>query len=563
MLLMDPKLLFGGLLLALALDACFGDPRRLWGRVPHPVVLMGRAIARLEARWLDLATPAVVQARRGDCQFAGDRRERAGRSRGAGAVHPPAARLAAARSRHEHADRGARPLRPRRRGRRRSGARSRRGAAAVAHIVGRDPASGCAWRSPRRHRDRTAENFADGVVAPLFWGVLLGLPGMAAYKAINTLDSMIGHRSPRYVHFGRFAARLDDVANWLPARLSALLILAAALFLPGATPAAGWRALWRDASRHRSPNAGWPEAAIAGALGLSLAGPRRYAGELVDDAWMGDGRAAATVTDIRRALRLLVSAWSRCCPADRAGGVRALDLKRLSSARARAGLRGRRALRDGRPGHRGGLDLLLEGEAGGRARLQAGKKGVAKAIGGEQAVDVAAHDPAVGGQRRPRGGPRDPTSAARAPGRSCAPHASRSRGSARRSRSRGRGPRCSCLSPVSTVSMIEQPEAVGGARRPLDAGGSAMRRPSIWKPPQIPSTAPPRRTCAARSTSQPCARRSARSASVALEPGRNHEIGIAGQRRAGGTICTCTSGSASAGRDRRSSRSARAEGRRS
>jgi adenosylcobinamide-phosphate synthase len=110
------------------------------------------------------------------------------------------------------------------------------------------------------------------------------------------------------VHFGRFAARLDDVANWLPARFSAFHIVAAALFLPGATPAAGWQAMWRDAPRHRSPNAGWPEAAMAGALGLSLAGPRRYAGELLDDAWMGAGRTAATVTDIRRALRLLVLA---------------------------------------------------------------------------------------------------------------------------------------------------------------------------------------------------------------------------------------------------------------
>jgi adenosylcobinamide-phosphate synthase len=131
---------------------------------------------------------------------------------------------------------------------------------------------------------------------------------MAAYKAINTLDGMIGHRSPRYLHFGRFAARLDDLANWLPARLGACLILAAALCLPGTTPRAGWRAMWRDAARHRSPNAGWPEAAIAGALGLRLAGPRRYAGELVDDAWMGDGRSAATAHDIRQALRLLVLA---------------------------------------------------------------------------------------------------------------------------------------------------------------------------------------------------------------------------------------------------------------
>jgi adenosylcobinamide-phosphate synthase len=182
------------------------------------------------------------------------------------------------------------------------------GRRAVAHIVGRDPASLDAHGVARAAIESTAENFADGVMAPLFWGVLLGLPGMAAYKAINTLDSMIGHRSPRYRHFGRFAARLDDLANWLPARLAAFLILAAALCLPGTTPRAGWRAMLRDAPRHRSPNAGWPEAAMAGALGLRLAGPRRYAGELVGDAWMGAGRAATTPNDIRRALRLFVLA---------------------------------------------------------------------------------------------------------------------------------------------------------------------------------------------------------------------------------------------------------------
>jgi adenosylcobinamide-phosphate synthase len=156
--------------------------------------------------------------------------------------------------------------------------------------------------------ESTAENFSDGVVAPLFWGLVLGLPGMLVYKAINTLDSMIGHRSQRYLHFGRFAARLDDFSNWLPARLAALLLLTAAVALRDATPAEGWCAMWRDAPRHRSPNAGWPEAAIAGCLGLRLAGPRHYGGELIEDAWMGDGRAEATPLDIHRTLRLLGAA---------------------------------------------------------------------------------------------------------------------------------------------------------------------------------------------------------------------------------------------------------------
>jgi adenosylcobinamide-phosphate synthase len=308
-LLIDPPLLFGALVLALAFDALLGDPKWLWDRVPHPVVAMGRALAWLERRWLHAQARAADQARRG--------RAASMLVIGASALIPLAVQelcirlplgwlllglamstLIAARGLYEHVaavaaglEHGLEP-----------------GRRAVAHVVGRDPASLDGHGVVRAAIESTAENFADGVIAPLFWGVLLGLPGMAAYKAVNTLDSMIGHRSPRYVHFGRFAARLDDVANWLPARLAALLILAAAPFLPGATPAAGWRALWRDASRHRSPNAGWPEAAMAGTLGLRLAGPRRYGGELLDDAWMGDGRAAASVTDIRRALRLLVLA---------------------------------------------------------------------------------------------------------------------------------------------------------------------------------------------------------------------------------------------------------------
>jgi adenosylcobinamide-phosphate synthase len=306
-LLIDAKLLLGCLLLALALDALLGDPRWLWRRVPHPVVAMGRAITRLEERWLDDGAPPAEQARRGRtasllvigastlvafvvqalCQAA---------PLGWLLLALAMNTLIAARGLYEHVTAVAAGLE---RG-------LKEGRRAVAHIVGRDPASLDAHGVARAAIESTAENFADGVVAPLLWCALLGLPGMAAYKAINTLDSMIGHRSPRYRHFGRFAARLDDHANWLPARLAAFLILAASLWLPGATPADGWRALWRDAPRHRSPNAGWPEAAIAGALGLSLAGPRRYAGETVDDAWMGAGRAAATPDDIHRALRVLV-----------------------------------------------------------------------------------------------------------------------------------------------------------------------------------------------------------------------------------------------------------------
>src|SRR6185369_7265994 len=142
-----------------------------------------------------------------------------------------------------------------------------------------------------------AENFSDGVVAPALWLALAGLPGGAAYKAINTADSMVGHRTPRHESFGAASARLDDLVNLPASRLSALLIVAAAALTPGASMPRAWRAVWRDARHHRSPNAGYPEAALAGALDLALAGPRQYAGVLIDDALMGDGRRDASAAD--------------------------------------------------------------------------------------------------------------------------------------------------------------------------------------------------------------------------------------------------------------------------
>ncbi len=178
------------------------------------------------------------------------------------------------------------------------------GRAAVSRIVGRDPERLDAAAVGRAAIESLAENFADGVVAPALWGCVAGLPGMALYKAINTADSMIGHRTPRHERFGWAAARLDDLVNLPASRLAALWIILAAALLPGAHPAHALRAVLRDAGRHRSPNAGWPEAAMAGALGLRLAGPRFYGGVMVDDAFMGDGRADAAPDDIDLALRL-------------------------------------------------------------------------------------------------------------------------------------------------------------------------------------------------------------------------------------------------------------------
>lgn len=176
---------------------------------------------------------------------------------------------------------------------------------AVSQIVGRDPDKLDEAGVARAAIESLSENFSDGIVAPAFWLAVAGLPGAAIYKAVNTADSMIGHRSPRHEAFGWASARFDDLINLPASRLSALLIVLAAFFVSGASPQAAWEAVRRDAQRHRSPNAGWPEAAMAGALGLALAGPRHYSGVLVDDATMGaGGRREATAGDIRRALLL-------------------------------------------------------------------------------------------------------------------------------------------------------------------------------------------------------------------------------------------------------------------
>jgi len=178
------------------------------------------------------------------------------------------------------------------------------GRAAVAHIVGRDTEALDEAGVARAAIESLAESFSDGVVAPVFWLAVAGLPGAALYKAINTADSMVGHHSERYEDFGWASARLDDLVNLPASRLSALLLIAAAALRRDGTATDAWRSVWFDAPRHRSPNAGYPEAAMAGALGLSLGGPRTYDGELIEDATMGNGRWDASAADIRRALVL-------------------------------------------------------------------------------------------------------------------------------------------------------------------------------------------------------------------------------------------------------------------
>jgi len=296
------------LLLAQGFDALVGDPKALWRRVPHPVVLAGRLIGILDRRWnrdgdvpsrrRDRGVAAIVVVLAAAVLIG------AGLAALFDGIGVLGALLEAAvvgvvlaqRALYDHV----RDVADAFLAEGLAGARR-----AVAAVVGRDPDALDEAGVCRAAIESAAENFSDGVVAPAFWYLVGGLPGLLAYKALNTADSMIGHRTDRHRHFGWAAARLDDLANWLPARLSGVLAMAASWTMVDGEPAAAWRAMWRDADRHRSVNAGWPEAAFAGALGLRLAGPRRYDGAVVADAWMGDGRADATPEDIRRALTLL------------------------------------------------------------------------------------------------------------------------------------------------------------------------------------------------------------------------------------------------------------------
>jgi adenosylcobinamide-phosphate synthase len=295
---------------ALAFDAMIGDPDWLWRRLPHPVALMGSFIGRLD-RTLNLETRPPAQRKLAGVSvvillfalsaLSGFLIEAALRQIAFGnlLIALVASTLIAQRSLYQHVARvraafAAGGLVEARR--------------AVSMIVGRDPDQLDEAGVSRAAIESCAENFSDGVVAPVFWLALLGLPGLIAYKAINTADSMIGHLSPRYASFGWAAARLDDLVNLIPARLSGLLV---ALVAPaaGGTIATALKVMWRDAAKHRSPNAGWPESATAGALGLALAGPRRYGERVVDDVFLNAGaRKGATSDDIGRALDLLIAA---------------------------------------------------------------------------------------------------------------------------------------------------------------------------------------------------------------------------------------------------------------
>ena len=184
------------------------------------------------------------------------------------------------------------------------------GRKAVSKIVGRDPNQLDESAISRAALESLAENTSDGIVAPALWFSLFGLPGIAIYKAVNTADSMIGHKSERYLHFGWAAARFDDLVNLPASRLSGLLFAAAAAWNDRQRGKAALQAMWRDASKHQSPNAGWPESALAASLDVKFGGPRRYDGELVNLPWMGEGREHLTRDDISKGLRLYGTAMT-------------------------------------------------------------------------------------------------------------------------------------------------------------------------------------------------------------------------------------------------------------
>lgn len=271
------------MLMALSIDAMLGWPQAIHARIGHPVTWIGAVISALDRRFNLETSSRLVRRLAGSLAAMGVIGLAAGAGCGLAAVMPVglagvvatgvvAWPLVAARSMHDHVDAVARPL---------LAGDLAAARLAVSQIVGRDPDRLDQEGVARAALESLAENTSDGIVAPLFWGVLLGLPGIAGYKAINTLDSMIGHRTPRHEAFGWASARIDDLANLIPARLTGLLFA-----LASGRPWPAISTMLQDAHRHRSPNAGWPEAAMAGALGVRLSGPRAYGSKVSPEPWL-------------------------------------------------------------------------------------------------------------------------------------------------------------------------------------------------------------------------------------------------------------------------------------
>ncbi|AWM00463.2 adenosylcobinamide-phosphate synthase CbiB [Bradyrhizobium amphicarpaeae] len=289
----------GAMVVAMAVDALLGWPSWLFARIGHPVTWLGRMIGAIDSAWNRASDPPALRRGAGI----------------AGALVVIAISVAvgwllqvllpsgwiqiallgvlawplvALRSLHDHVAAVANPL---------LAGDIANAREAVSRIVGRDPAALDEAGIARAAIESLAENASDGIIAPVFWGALFGLPGILGYKAINTLDSMIGHRSERHEAFGWAAARIDDIANFIPARLTGFLFV---LLAPRRSDAL--TCMTRDARRHRSPNAGWPEAAMAGGLGVRLSGPRIYHGSITNEPWLNEGARDPRAADIAEAL---------------------------------------------------------------------------------------------------------------------------------------------------------------------------------------------------------------------------------------------------------------------
>lgn len=291
---------------ALLVDAAFGEPRWLWNRLPHPAVLMGRLIGRMDQH---LNSGSYRRMKGAVCVFVliliGLTLGLLLTQLGPLVALIVTAILLAQRSLVQHVAQVADGLR----------LSLSSGRSAVAMIVSRDTADMDDSQIARAAIESAAENLSDGVIAPAFWFLVAGLPGLLIYKLVNTADSMIGYRTPRHEAFGWAAARLDDLLNLLPARLTALLIALPA----GVIDARGIRA---DAGLHRSPNAGWPEAAMSRALGIALSGPRTYEGTRRDFPFVNAlGRKLLTRVDIDACIALLWRAWGLFLALCAAGSV--------------------------------------------------------------------------------------------------------------------------------------------------------------------------------------------------------------------------------------------------
>lgn len=273
----------GMMLVALVTETLLGWPTWLFTRIGHPVTWLGRLVTAFDRAMNHDAAASSVRRRAGAATVIAVAAVAALPAAAVQHLLPAGSTgvvlggllawpLVAARSLHDHVEAVARPLRD-------GDIASARHA--VSQIVGRDPERLDGAGIARAALESLAENASDGVVAPLFWGVLFGLPGIAVYKAINTMDSMIGHHTPRHEDFGKAAARLDDLVNLIPARITGLLFA-----LVSGRPLKALHVMGRDAHRHRSPNAGWPEAALAGALDVRLSGPRSYADRTSDEPWL-------------------------------------------------------------------------------------------------------------------------------------------------------------------------------------------------------------------------------------------------------------------------------------